>query len=38
MLGTTKGNWAWRLRSGQLTKAHARRLRDLTAAAGRLRG
>lgn len=36
MPGTSKGNWSWRLRPGQLTKAHARRLRELTAAAGRL--
>jgi len=34
--GTIKGNWSWRLRAGQLTKRHAARLRDATAAAGRL--
>jgi 4-alpha-glucanotransferase len=36
MPGTTKGNWSWRLRRGQLTKAIATRLREATAAAGRL--
>jgi len=34
--GTIEGNWSWRLRAGQLTKRHAARLRDATAAAGRL--
>jgi len=36
--GTTRGNWSWRLRRGQLTARHAARLRGLTAAAGRLPG
>jgi 4-alpha-glucanotransferase len=36
MPGTSEGNWVWRLRRGQLTKAHAARLREATAAAGRL--
>ena len=35
--GTTKGNWSWRLRRGQLTSRHATRLRALTEASGRLR-
>jgi len=34
--GTEGGNWSWRLRPGQLTPAHAARLRAATAAAGRL--
>jgi 4-alpha-glucanotransferase len=34
--GTIEGNWSWRLEAGQLTKRHAARLRDATAAAGRL--
>ena len=34
--GTIEGNWSWRLRPGQLTKRHAARLREATAAAGRL--
>ena len=34
--GTIEGNWSWRLRPGQLTKRHAARLREETAAAGRL--
>jgi 4-alpha-glucanotransferase len=33
--GTAGGQWRWRLRPGQLTAAHARRLRRLTEAAGR---
>jgi 4-alpha-glucanotransferase len=33
--GTAGGQWRFQLRSGQLTAAHARRLRKLTAAAGR---
>ncbi|MHC4959117.1 MAG: 4-alpha-glucanotransferase [Planctomycetota bacterium] len=33
--GTTKGNWSWKLRRGQLTRAIARRLRELTEDAGR---
>ena len=38
MPGTSKGNWRWRLRRGQLTKAHAARLRELTERHGRLAG
>jgi len=34
--GTTDGNWSWRLRRGQLTSRHAARLREATAASGRL--
>jgi 4-alpha-glucanotransferase len=34
--GTIEGNWSWRLRSGQLTKRHAVRLREATARADRL--
>src|SRR6266508_446251 len=34
--GTSEGNWQWRLRPGQLTKQLAARLREATAAAGRL--
>jgi 4-alpha-glucanotransferase len=34
--GTTRGNWAFRLRPGQLTRRHAARLRALTVEAGRL--
>lgn len=33
--GTATGQWRWRLRPGQLTRAHARRLRALTEDAGR---
>jgi 4-alpha-glucanotransferase len=33
--GTAGGQWRFQLRKGQLTAAHARRLRKLTAAAGR---
>ena len=33
--GTSEGNWSWQLRPGQLTKRHAARLREATAAAGR---
>jgi 4-alpha-glucanotransferase len=33
--GTAEGNWRWRLRRGQLTKAHAERLRALTIDTGR---
>jgi 4-alpha-glucanotransferase len=33
---TATGNWAWRLRPGQLTPRHAERLRDLADAYGRL--
>jgi 4-alpha-glucanotransferase len=38
MPGRAGGQWRWRLASGQLTAAHARRLRQLTAGAGRLDG
>jgi 4-alpha-glucanotransferase len=38
MPGTSKGNWRWRLRRGQLTKAHAARLHELTERHGRLAG
>ena len=34
--GTSEGNWAWRLREGQLTNDLADRLREETEAAGRL--
>jgi 4-alpha-glucanotransferase len=34
--GRAGGQWRWRLEPGQLTPAHARRLRRLTEAAGRL--
>ena len=34
--GEPEGNWGWRLERGQLTDAHARRLRAATAAARRL--
>ena len=34
--GTTKGNWSWGLRPGQLTARHAARLRAASEAAGRL--
>jgi 4-alpha-glucanotransferase len=33
--GTRNGNWRWRLAPGQLTKAHARRLRAVTEEHGR---
>ena len=33
--GELDGNWAWRLESGQLTEAHARRLRAAAEASGR---
>jgi 4-alpha-glucanotransferase len=36
MPGTSKGNWRWRLRPGQLTREHAKRLREATGRAGRL--
>jgi 4-alpha-glucanotransferase len=36
MPGTSKGNWRWRLRPGQLTGQHAARLRALTEEHGRL--
>jgi 4-alpha-glucanotransferase len=36
MPGTAGGQWQWQLRPGQLTAAHARRLRRATAGAGRL--
>jgi 4-alpha-glucanotransferase len=35
MPGTEDGNWRWRLEPGELTAAHAARLRTLTEAAGR---
>ena len=38
MPGTSKGNWAWQLRPGQLTAKHARRLKVLTNDSGRLPG
>jgi len=34
--GTARGSWQWRLQRGQLTKRHARRLREATEEAGRL--
>jgi 4-alpha-glucanotransferase len=34
--GTASGNWAFRLEPGQLTKRHAKRLREITAGAGRV--
>jgi len=33
--GEIGGNWTWRLEPGQVTAAHARRLRALAAASGR---
>jgi 4-alpha-glucanotransferase len=33
--GEVGGNWAWRLEPGQLTEAHARRLREASEASGR---
>ncbi len=33
--GRPSGNWAWRFEQGQLTDAHAARLRDLTTHCGR---
>jgi 4-alpha-glucanotransferase len=33
--GTVKGNWNWRLLPGQLTRAHAKRLRHLSELYGR---
>lgn len=36
--GSVDGNWLWRFRDGDLTPAHAARLRDLTAKTGRLHG
>jgi 4-alpha-glucanotransferase len=36
MPGTSEGNWLWQLHPGQLTAAHARRLREATAESGRL--
>ena len=38
MPGTSKGNWRWQLGPGQLTRAHASRLRELTARYRRLSG
>jgi 4-alpha-glucanotransferase len=37
MPGTSKGNWRWQLRPGQLTRVHAARLRALTNRYNRLR-
>jgi 4-alpha-glucanotransferase len=34
--GRSSGSWRWRLEPGQLTAEHARRLREVTEAAGRL--
>ncbi|MDX6644694.1 MAG: 4-alpha-glucanotransferase [Miltoncostaeaceae bacterium] len=34
--GTAEGNWSWRLEAGQLTDELAERLRQVTAASGRL--
>jgi len=34
--GTASGNWAFRLEPGQLTKRHAKRLREITEGAGRV--
>jgi 4-alpha-glucanotransferase len=34
--GTASGNWAFQLEPGQLTKRHAKRLREITEGAGRL--
>jgi 4-alpha-glucanotransferase len=34
--GTVEGNWAWRMREGDLTPAAAARLRDVTQRTGRL--
>jgi 4-alpha-glucanotransferase len=36
--GRAGGAWRWRLQEGQLTREHARRLRELTRRAGRLAG
>ncbi|MBI3128546.1 MAG: 4-alpha-glucanotransferase [Candidatus Tectomicrobia bacterium] len=36
--GEMNGNWAWRLREGELTETTRARLREETRAAGRLRG
>jgi 4-alpha-glucanotransferase len=36
--GSIVDNWLWRFREGDLTPAHAARLRDLTAKTGRLHG
>jgi len=36
--GSIDDNWLWRFREGELTTAHAARLRDLTARTGRLHG
>jgi len=35
--GTSRGSWRWRMEPGALTAEHARRLRESTEAAGRLR-
>ena len=34
--GTSEGNWLWQLEPGQLTRAHAKRLREATGESGRL--
>ena len=34
--GTTRGNWKWRLEPGQLTAAHAKRLRAAATSSGRV--
>lgn len=34
--GTTGRSWRWRMERGALTAEHAARLREITAAAGRL--
>ena len=36
--GSVDHNWLWRFREGELTPAHAARLRELTAKTGRLHG
>ena len=36
MPGKADGNWRWQLRPGELTRAHAERLRAVTEAAGRM--
>lgn len=33
--GTTRGNWKWKLRRGQLRRTHARKLGEITELAGR---
>ena len=36
--GTSEGNWSWRLKAGETTPAFAARLRQLSAATGRVSG